>query len=145
MQNILLFSDVEDIKMHIAVLQQMAKADGIIKDAEQNFISNVISIYSSHIGIEETTQITEKTDELSSEAIYCWENSLKFRPVQAKNLLKDLITLGYLDMDFSNPEKDLVRDIALQAGITQDTVEKIAFSVRQIMEATVALNNLIFS
>ena len=47
-------------------------------------------------------------------------------------------------MDFSKPERDLVYDIASQAGITKDTVEKIVLSVKQIMEATETLNNLIF-
>jgi len=139
-----LFVTSEDAKMHLALLLHVAKADGVLADKERAFIQNTISIYSSLLGSATPDAIFNEIERIPFHSISDWKSSLKNHPVQSRNLIKDLITLGYVDMDFSAQEKSIVDDVAAASGISRDVVEKIADAVRMIMEATRDLTQLIF-
>ncbi len=139
-----LFSEINDVKMHIALLWQIASADGVILPQEEGFIKNVLDIYSAHSALDDAAQLFEEAKAISAPEIKDWKTALCGQPVAARNLIKDLIVLAYIDQDFCESEKNQIYEIASSLGISNENADEIANAVWNVMDATNKLNHLIF-
>ncbi len=139
-----LFSEANDVKMHIALLWHVALTDGKVLDSETTFIDNVVKIYASHLGIASDNDIMKAAKSAPENEIVLWKETLKQRPVQARNLIKDLITLAYVDNEFGEAEKYFIGGFASCLGVPNEDFRKMAEAIFQLMTATKTLEQLIF-
>ena len=108
----------DNMRFHINALKKIAVADGQFSESEQRFIEEIAGIYCCAIPGLNPVALLESTitDEDFAKNL---ENLASFQP-RARLLLKDLISLGHIDGDYSEPEKKLVREIGGDPG--PDTV-----------------------
>ena len=133
----------DNIRFHINVLKKIAVADGRFSESEQRFIEEVAGIYCSAIPGLDPFVLMEST--ITDEE--CAQNLEKLASFQsrARLLLKDLISLGHIDGNYSDPEKKLVREIGGKMSIPEDVIGKLEAAVEDLLKATSALNAVLYS
>ncbi len=139
-----IFKEENDIVMHIAALIRIAMADGKFLESEQVFITNLANQYASAHG---TKTFDEMVDEcivkLPKEAVDDWMRSLASRPASARHLVKDMISLGHVDGEFSASERELVLSYAKMLNIPDVVVESIERHVASLISTLDALEELL--
>ncbi|MBQ3350655.1 MAG: TerB family tellurite resistance protein [Thermoguttaceae bacterium] len=142
MENNQLLSE-EDIRFHLSALKKMAKADGVYDDSEKRFIDQITQVYiSSYPDLDfETIQKKELSDEEYAQGL----ENLKQNATRSKLFLKDLITLGHADGDYSEPERKMVREIAAQLNISEDALQLLEQAVDSLIKASVLMNTALYS
>ena len=133
----------DNIRFHINALKKIAVADGRFSESEQRFIEEVAGIYCSAIPGLDPFVLMESTitDEEYAQNL---EKLASFQS-RARLLLKDLISLGHIDGDYSDPEKKLVREIGGKMNIPEDVIGKLETAVEDLLKATSALNAVLYS
>ena len=133
----------DNIRFHINVLKKIAVADGRFSESEQRFIEEVAGIYCSAIPGLDPFVLMESTitDEEYAQNL---EKLASFQS-RARLLLKDLISLGHIDGNYSDPEKKLVREIGGKMNIPEDVIGKLEAAVEDLLKATSALNAVLYS
>lgn len=133
----------DNIRFHVNVLKKIAVADGRFSESEQRFIEEVAGIYCSAIPGLDPFVLMESTitDEEYAQNL---EKLASFQS-RARLLLKDLISLGHIDGNYSDPEKKLVREIGGKMNIPEDVVGKLETAVDDLLKATSAINAVLYS
>ena len=133
----------EDIRFHLSALKKLAMADGVYDDSEKRFIDQITQVYiSSYPDLDfETMQKKELSDEEYAQGL----ENLKQNKLRAKLLLKDLITLGHADGDYSEPERKLVQEISEKLNLSKEYVRLLEKAVDDMLRATLFMNNVLFS
>lgn len=133
----------DNIRFHICMLKKIAVADGYFSESEQRFIAETAAIYCTAIPELDPVQLMESTitDEEYAQNL---EKLSSFQP-RARLLLKDLISLGHIDGDYSDPEKKLVREIAGKMNVSEEIVGKLELTVEDLIKATSALNAVLYA
>ena len=133
----------DNIRFHINALKKIAVADGRFSESEQRFIEEVAGIYCSAIPGLDPFVLMESTitDEEYAQNL---EKLASFQS-RARLLLKDLISLGHIDGNYSDPEKKLVREIGGKMSIPEDVIGKLEAAVEDLLKATSALNAVLYS
>ena len=133
----------DNVRFHICTLKKIAVADGYFSESEQRFIEEVANIYCSAVPELNPVELMDST--ITDEE---FNNNLKslasFQP-RARLLLKDLISLGHIDGNYSDPEKKLVREIGGKLSIPEDVIEKLEVAVEDLNKATAAMNAVLYS
>ena len=137
------FLTEDNIRCHICMLKKIAVADGYFSESEQRFIEEVAGIYCSSIPNLNPYQLLEATI-TEEEYVQNLEKLSSFQP-RARLLLKDLISLGHIDGDYSDPEKKLVRDIGGKMNIPEDVIAKLEGAVEDLIKATAGINAVLYS
>ncbi|MBQ3351756.1 MAG: TerB family tellurite resistance protein [Thermoguttaceae bacterium] len=137
------FLTEDNIRFHICMLKKIAVADGYFSESEQRFIEEVAGIYCSSIPNLNPYQLLEATI-TEEEYVQNLEKLSSFQP-RARLLLKDLISLGHIDGDYSDPEKKLVRDIGGKMNIPEDVIAKLEGAVEDLIKATAGINAVLYS
>lgn len=145
MTTVPLFDNDCDVLMHIAVLMRLAMADGRFLPSERKYIEDLAEVYAQTHTSCSFERLTERIGQLSEHDQTDWCKSLASRPVKAKNLVKDLVTLGNIDGDFCLEERNLVYEISASFGLDKSTVDDIARAVLDVMASSLRLNALIYS
>ena len=133
----------EDIRFHLSALKKLAMADGVYDDSEKRFIDQITQVYiSSYPDLDfETMQKKELSDEEYAQGL----ENLKQNTTRSKLFLKDLITLGHADGDYSEPERQMVREIAAQLNISEDALQLLEQAVDSLIKASVLMNTALYS
>ena len=133
----------DNIRFHINTLKKIAIADGRFSESEQRFIEEVACFYCSAIQGLNPYQLMESTitDEEYAQNL---EKLASFQS-RARLLLKDLISLGHIDGNYSDPEKKLVREIGGKMNIPEDVIGKLESAVDELLKATSAINAILYS
>ena len=133
----------DNIRFHICTLKKIAVADGYFSESEQRFIEEVAGIYCSAIPGLDPFVLMESTitDEEYAQNL---EKLASFQS-RARLLLKDLISLGHIDGDYSEPEKKLVREIGGKMSISEDVIGKMETAVEDLLKATAGINAVLYS
>lgn len=134
---------VEDIRFHLSALKKLAMADGDYADSEKRFIEQVAQTYKASFPDLDIEALQER--EFSDEEYAQGLDSLKQNMLRAKLFLKDLISLGYVDGDYSKPERKLVREIAAKINVTDESVDLLEKAVDSIIKASVLMNNALYN
>lgn len=137
------FLTEDNIRFHICMLKKIAVADGYFSESEQRFIEEVAGIYCSSIPNLNPYQLLEATI-TEEEYVQNLEKLSSFQP-RARLLLKDLISLGHIDGDYSDPEKKLVREIGGKLNIPEDVIAKLEGAVEDLIKATAGINAVLYS
>ena len=74
-----------------------------------------------------------------------WRTSNRTNTTRSKLFLKDLITLGHADGDYSEPERQMVREIAAQLNISEDALQLLEQAVDSLIKASVLMNTALYS
>lgn len=132
-----------DICFHLNALKKLAMADGVYDDSEKRFIDQITQVYiSSYPDLDfDTIQKKELSDEEYAQGL----ENLKQNSLRAKLLLKDLISLGYADGDYSEPERKLVQETAEKLNLSKEYVRLLEKAVDDMLRATLFMNNVLFS
>lgn len=132
-----------DICFHLNALKKLAMADGVYDDNEKRFIDQITQVYiSSYPDLDlETIQKKELSDEEYAQGL----ENLKQNMTRSKLFLKDLITLGHADGDYSEPERKMVREIAVQLNISEDALQLLEQAVDSLIKASVLMNTALYS
>ncbi|MBR6435493.1 MAG: hypothetical protein IKS45_03210 [Thermoguttaceae bacterium] len=133
----------DNIRFHICTLKKIAVADGYFSESEQRFIEEIAGIYCSSIPQLEPFELMDSsiTDEEFDKNLKALST---FQP-RARLLLKDLISLGHVDGDYSEPEKKLVREIGGKMNVPEEVIDKLEVAVEKLITATAAINALLYS
>lgn len=145
MKTVPLFDTDRDVLMHIAVLMRMAMADGRFLPSEQQYIEDTAEVYAQMYAGSSFGDLAERAGQVSKQDQEDWCKSLASRPVKAKNLVKDLVTLGNIDGDFCLEERNLVYEISASFGLDKSIVDDIVRAVLDVMASSLRLNALIYS
>ena len=140
----IMFRDARDVVMHIAVLLRIAMADGKFLDAEKTFITNAASLYASTCGTKTFDKMVDDCiANLPKSALDGWMMSLEKRPVEARNLVKDMIALGCVDGEYCEEERKEVHEIATKLNVPNVVVEAIETLLLNLIKATQDLQIII--
>ena len=133
----------DNIRFHINALKKIAVADGQFSENEQRFIEEIAGIYCCAIPGLNPVALLESTitDEEYAQNL---EKLASFQS-RARLLLKDLISLGHIDGDYSDPEKKLVREIGGKMSIPEDVIGKLETTVEDLLKATASINAILYS
>ena len=133
----------DNVRFNICTLKKIAVADGYFSESEQRFIEEVTSIYCSAVPELNPVELLDSTitDEEFNKNL---EALAAFQP-RARLLLKDLISLGHIDGNYSDPEKKMVREIGGKLSIPEDVIEKLEVAVEDLNKATAAMNAVLYS
>lgn len=139
-----LFRDEKDVLMYLSQLVRLADADGVLAPEERLFVETVATGYLKRdltVSYDEVLKlISGFTDGETSE----WFADLASRPIVARNLIKDLVSLGYADGRFCDAEFKLINEIAARIGIPESRVQMIGKAVAGALVAQENLNKSIF-
>lgn len=139
-----IFNEEHDIVMHIAVLVRIAMADGKFLEPEQVFITNLANQYSSAYGTKSFDQMVDEcVSKLPKDVVDEWMRNLASRPTAARHLVKDMISLGCVDGEFSASERELVVSHAKMLGVSGDVVASIERHLVSLITTLNALNELL--
>ena len=133
----------EDIRFHLSALKKLAMADGVYADSEKRFIEQIAQTYRTSFPELDIEALQNR--ELSDEEYAKGLESLKQDALRAKLFLKDLISLGYVDGDYSEPERKLVREIAAKINISEESVDLLEKAVDSIIKASILMNNALYT
>lgn len=132
----MIFKDEKDIVMHIATLVRIAMADGKFLDSEKAFIANTASLYAGAYGTKPfETMVDECIANLPKTALDEWLSNLAKHPVEAKNLVKDMIALGHVDGDYCEEERKSVCAMAACLNVKEDVVTAIEAALANLIAA----------
>ena len=137
------FLTEDNIRFHICMLKKIAVADGRFSESEQRFIEEVACFYCSAIPELNPYQLMESTI-TDEEYVKNLEKLASFQS-RARLLLKDLISLGHIDGEYSEPEKKLVREIGGKLSIPDDVISKLENAVEDLLKATAGINAILYS
>lgn len=132
-----------DICFHLNALKKLAMADGVFDDSEKRFIDQIAQMYClSYPKLDfESLQNRELTDEEYAQGL----DNLKQNALMSKLLLKDLISLGYADGNYSEPERKRVREIGAQLNISEESIQRLEQAVDSVVKSNVLMNQALFS
>ena len=140
----IMFADEKDIVMHIAVLLRIAMADGKFLDAEKTFITNAASLYASTCGTKTFDKMVDESIANTPKSVLDdWMLSLVKRPVEARNLVKDMVALGCVDGEYCESERKEVREIATILNVSNVVVEAIETLLLNLIKATHDIQTII--
>ena len=132
-----------DICFHLNALKKLALADGVYHDSEKRFIDQITQMYCSSYPDLDFEALQER--ELSEEEYAQGLEKLKQNILLSKLFLKDLISLGHVDGHYSDPERKRVREMATQLNISEDSIQLLEQAVDSVINASVLMNQAIFS
>jgi len=135
----LLFEDVDDIRMHIALLVRIASADGVFHPAERRFVETIADGYAKAFGGNPFAVMEQTLSEVDADALNAWMAGISEKPRMARNLIKDMISLGYVDGRYCDKENSAVADAAKRLGVEATIVERIE---KAVMGAVAAMADL---
>lgn len=132
-----------DVLMHIASLLCVAKADGVIRDEEKSYIMKVAASYAGLCVGKSFDEIVEHSEPINLTDVEKWQQSLSEHPKEARNLIKDMVSLGFADKDFCNHEREAVAEVASRLNVPDTTVKNIETSLVFLTQATLRLQSII--
>lgn len=137
------FFSETDICFHLNALKKLAMADGVFDDSEKRFIDQITQKYClSYTNLDfESLQNRELTDEEYAQGL----EKLKQNPLMSKLLLKDLISLGHVDGNYSEPERKRVREMGALLNISEESIQRIEQAVDSVINASLLMNQALFS
>ena len=140
----LIFESENDIVMHIAVLVRIAMADGKLLDSEKKFMTNTAILYAKAFGTKSfEAMVDECIAGLAKTAVDDWLSIVATHPSEARNLIKDMVALGYVDGDFCSNERDVVYAYSDKLNVPRKVVDEIDLHVFNLIQESKALNQLI--
>lgn len=140
----LIFRNEKDIVMHIAALVRIAMADGKFLDSEKAFITNSASLYAGAYGTKAFDKMVDETiPDLPKSALDEWMASLSDRPVEARNLIKDMIALAHVDGEYCTAEQQEIRRTADKLKVKKLDVAGLEKSLLDLLETTQKLQAII--
>lgn len=137
------FFPKEDVCFHLSALKKLAIVDGVFHDSEKRIIDQIAQMYISFYP-DLDFETVQKMD-LSEDEYNQGLEKLKQNPFLSRLLLKDLITLGYVDGAYSELESEMVRDTAQKLNVSEDRVRLLEKAVDDLNRATLFMNNVLFS
>lgn len=140
----LIFKNEKDIVMHIAALVRIAMADGKFLDSERAFITNSASLYAGAYGTKAFDKMVDETiPGLPKSALDEWMASLSDRPVEARNLIKDMIALAHVDGEYCTAEQQEIHLMADKLNVEKLVVAGLEKSLLDLLETTQKLQAII--
>ena len=136
-----LFRSEEDIKFHLCALRRLAFADGVFCDVEKTVLTNTIRAYCDQFPDLVFSNLIEI--DFSEEDFTNALERLKESPVQAKLLIKDLVTLGFVDNDYCAAERAMVANYGTKMGISLETINEIETLTEEMLTIIKRLNFVI--
>lgn len=137
------FFTEDDICFHLFALKKLALADGVYDDSEKQFIEQITQVYKSYYPDLDYESTVNK--DLSDEQFTQGLEKLKQSVTRSRLFLKDLISLGHADGDYSEPERKMVRDAAQKLNVSEDAVRLLEKAVDDIVRATLFLSDAVYS
>lgn len=133
----------EDVCFLLNALKKLAIADGHYDDSEKRFIDQITQIYCLYYPNldSETLQNRALSDEEYAQVL----EKLKQNSRMSKLFLKELISLGYADGNYSESERNHVREIGAKINISEESIQLLENAVDSVIKASVLMNNALFS
>ena len=137
-----IFSSENDIKLHLCALIRIANADGNFCDREKALVNSTIGAYCTifpSLSAEELLAV-----EFSDNDFDAALERLKAAPLQARLLIKDLVTLGYIDDDYCDAERKMVAEFGTKLGIPMAIIHELEELTMDYLHTMKKLNNMIW-
>lgn len=135
----------QNMVFYIATLVNQVNADGIVRADEIKYLKDITNFYSKIYGSFEYEDMMIKIQQLSNDDWNDWKTKMQTNPVVVRSLLRDMITLSYVDMDFNHLEKKAIDSFAREMNIPTATVDRLIKLVQENISSAIALNNIVIN
>lgn len=116
-------------------------ADGVVDKSENKYITDTINVYSSILDFDSPEELRAEAKKIETSEIETWKAQLS--PLVKWHLLKDMIALAMCDLEYSNVEREMIKNTAKELNISEELCNAMTVSLQVIMDESIKLQNMI--